>query len=73
MVNKMPNEKFITIPAGEYFFRQDERKRIADAREIFAEQIAGKDTYMIAELEEPMLSKTKLSQPVYELRLIAPQ
>jgi len=73
LVSKMPNEKFIAIPAGAYFFRQDERKRISDAREIFAEQIAGKDTYMIAELEEPMLSRTKLSQPVYELRLITPQ
>ena len=60
----------ITIPAGTYFFRQDEVSQIENAREIFKEQLAGRDTFMVVETEELFLSETKVSQIMYELRLI---
>ena len=60
----------ITIPAGTYFFRQDENSQIANAREIFKEQLKDRDTFMVVETEELLLSKTKVSQIMYELRLI---
>ena len=60
----------ITIPAGTYFFRQDEVSQIANAGEIFKEQLAGRETFMVVETEELFLSETKVSQIMYELRLI---
>ena len=60
----------ITIPAGTYFFRQDEISQIENAREIFKEQIEGRDAFMVVETEELLLSETKVSQIMYELRLI---
>jgi len=64
------NEKTIIIPSGTYFFRHDEKSRIEEAGEIFKEQLRGRDSYMIIETQEALLSKSKLSQPMYELRLI---
>ena len=65
------NKNTISIPAGTYYFRQDEISKIDIAPEIFKEQLAGRDTFMIIETQESFLSKTKLNQPMYELRLIA--
>jgi hypothetical protein len=67
---QMANENTITIPAGTYFFRQDKASKIENALEIFKEHIAGRRIFMIIETEEPFLSKTKINQPMYELRLI---
>ena len=61
----------ITIPSGTYFFRQDESSQIENAREIFKEQLEGRDSFMVVETEEVFLSKTRVSQAMYELRLIA--
>ena len=60
----------ITIPGGTYFFRQDENSQIENAREIFKEQLEGRDYFMVVETEELFLSETKVSQTMYELRLI---
>jgi len=64
------NEKTIMIPEGTYYFRFDEESRIEEAEVIFAEQLKGKDTYMVIETQEALLSKYKISQPMYELRLM---
>jgi DNA-binding transcriptional MerR regulator len=70
-INKQTADKnAITIPAGTYFFRQDESSYIENSLEIFKEHISGKDTFTIIETEEPFLSKTKINQPMYELRFI---
>jgi len=68
-LDKSPNG-LLTIPAGSYFFRQNERSRIREARDLFQEQLIGNDSFLVIELEESLLSKTKRSQPIYELRLI---
>ena len=60
----------ITVPAGTYFFRQDKISKIENAPEIFKEHIADKNTYMFIETEESFFSETKISQPMYELRMI---
>ena len=60
----------IIIPAGTYFTRQDESSQIENTREIFKEQLEGRDTFMVVETEELFLSETKVSQLTYELRLI---
>ena len=60
----------ITIPSGTYFFRQDEVSQIENAGDIFKEQLRGIDTFMVVETEELFLSETKVSQVMYELRLI---
>ena len=60
----------ITIPVGTYFFRQDKISRIENAPEIFKEHITDKNHYMFIETEESFFSDTKISQPIYELRLI---
>ncbi|MCL2286766.1 MAG: MerR family DNA-binding transcriptional regulator [Firmicutes bacterium] len=60
----------ITIPAGTYFFRQDECSQIENANEIFKKQVDGRDSFIIVETEELFLGKTKVSQLMYELRLI---
>ena len=64
------NEKCIMLPKGTYYFRLDEGSRIEKADNIFAEQLKGRETYMIIETQEALLSKYKLSQPMYELRLM---
>ena len=60
----------MTIPAGTYFFRQDENSQIVNAREIFKEQLEGIDSFVVIETEDFFLNTTKLSQTMYELRLI---
>ena len=70
MAQQMKVKDTITVPAGTYYFRPDESSRIEDAREIFKEQLKDKDTFMIIETQEPFFSKSKISQPMYELMLI---
>ena len=60
----------INIPAGMYFFMQSEISQIENACEIFKEQLEGRDSFMVVETEELFLSETKVSQIMYELRLI---
>jgi len=64
------HENTVTIPAGTYFFRQDETSQIDNVREIFREQLADKDSFLAIETEELFFSKTKISQPIYELRIV---
>lgn len=64
------SEDKITIPASSYFFRLDVRSRIEEAHEIFKEQLKNRGDYMVIETSESLLSKSKISQPMYELRLI---
>jgi len=64
------SEKTIMVPGGTYYFRLDEGSRIEEADVIFAEQLKGREAYMIIETQEALLSKHKLSQPMYELRLM---
>jgi len=70
MTKGFVHKNAMTIPAGTYFFRQDESSKIENAREIFHEQLKGKDDFMVIETEEMFLSKAKVSQIMYELRLI---
>ena len=64
------NENSIRLPAGEYFFRQDECSRLEEVRDIFEEQLGDTEEFIIIETQEPFLSKSKISQPMYELRVI---
>ena len=68
---QMASDSKITIPAGT-FFRQDKTSKIEDAPELFKDYIADKNTYMFIETEESFFSETKISQPIYELKLITP-
>jgi len=70
MPKHFARKNIITIPAGTYYFRQSERSEIENSSEIFKKQLKGKNTFMIVETEESFLSKTKVSQTLYELRLI---
>ena len=70
MTKRFVHENTITIPKGAYYFRHDETSKIETAPEIFREQLHGKDSFMIIETEETFLSNTKVSQTMYELRLI---
>ena len=65
------NEHSIMIPAGTYFFVQNENSLLENAREVFKEHIEDIDDYMVIETQEPFFSKSKISKPMYELRLIA--
>jgi len=70
VTKQMATDNCISLPAGAYFFRQDKESQLENAPEIFKEHIKGVDSFMIIETEEPFLSKTKINQPIYELRLI---
>ena len=65
------NKNTIKIPAGKYYFRHDKNSQLENAPDIFREQIDGKDDYIIVETQESFLSKSNITQPMYELRLIA--
>jgi len=70
VTSQMMTENCITLPAGEYFFRQDKVSKIEDAHEVFMEQLNGAENFWIIETEEPFLSRTKISRPMFELRLV---
>ena len=65
------SENSITIPSGSYYFRQDKTSKIECAPKIFEEQLAGKNTYMIMEIEESFNDNKTIHELIYELRLIA--
>ena len=64
------NENSIMIPAGTCFVRQDENSLLENAGEIFKEYIRDADHFMVIETQESFYSKSKISQPMYELRLV---
>ena len=64
------NEDSLTVPAGTYFFIQNESSRLEDACDIFKEQLKGVENFIVIETVEPFFSKTNINQPIYELRLI---
>ena len=70
MSKQFTHEKAIVIPGGTCFFRLDESSKIKEAPEIFEEQLRGRDSFMIIETEESLLGKTKVSQTMFELRLV---
>ena len=70
VTKQMATDNCLYVPAGTYFFRQDENSQLENAPEIFKEHLAHVDKFIIIETEEPFLSKTKINQPVYELRLV---
>ena len=67
---RLTKENILTIPAGTYHFRQDKSSKVENAHEVFKEHLEGRDTFMIIETQESFLSKSKISRPIYELRLI---
>jgi len=70
VTKQMRTKSCISLPGGTYFFRLDENSQLANALEIFKEHLVGVDKFMIIETEEPFLSKRKIDQPAYELRLL---
>ena len=64
------DENTVSIPAGSYFFMYSENSLLEKAGEIFKEYIKDTDNFMIVETQEAFYSKTKLTRPMYELRLI---
>lgn len=60
----------IAVPSGTDFFRFDDSSQLDHALDVFREQLAGVDNFMIIETEEPFLSRSKINQPAYELRLV---
>ena len=66
----LAGENTIIIAEGTYFFRQDKSSKIEDAPQMFEQQIAGREFFMVIEVEELMSGKSKISEPIHELRLI---
>jgi DNA-binding transcriptional MerR regulator len=66
----LANKSTKTIPAGTYFFRQDKNSKIEDAYSIFEQHIESREHFMLIEVEELMSGKSKLNEPLHELRLI---
>ena len=70
VTKQMRTKSCISLLGGAYFFRLDENSQLDNASEIFKEHLVGVDKFMIIETEEPFLSKGKINQPAYELRLV---
>ena len=70
VTKQMETDSCISLRNDTYIFRQDKVSQLENAAEIFKEHIKEIDTFMIIETEEPFLSKTKINQPIYELRLV---
>jgi len=70
ITKQMITENCMLLPAGTYFFRQDKNSQLENAVELFKEYLIGVDNFIIIETEEPFLSRSKVNQPIYELRLI---
>ena len=66
----LAGENTINIPQGTYFFRQDKNSKIEAAPKIFEQHLEGKNSYMIIEVEELISGKSKINEPIHELRLI---
>jgi len=70
VTRQMRTKSCISLPGGTYFFRLDENSQLENALEIFKEHLVHVDKFMIIETEEPFLSRGKINQPAYELRLV---
>ena len=66
----LAQENSMKIPSGTRFFRQDRISRIEDAPRIFGQYLEGKSNYMIIEVEDIISGKSKIQEPIYEMRLI---
>jgi DNA-binding transcriptional MerR regulator len=66
----LANENSKTTPSGTYFFRQDKNSKIENAHTFFEQHIKGRKHFMVIEIEELMSGKSKLNEPIHELRLI---
>lgn len=70
ITEKTQTHDCIVVPAGTYYFRQDLCSNIEQASTLFATQLTNISNYLLIETEEPFLSKTVVSEPMYELKLI---
>jgi len=66
----LANENTITITSGTYHFRKDKTSEIENAPDIFKQHLEGIENFMFIEVEEIISGKSKINEPVYELRLI---
>jgi DNA-binding transcriptional MerR regulator len=60
----------LTIVSGSYFFRQDRNTNIENSLNIFVQHLRDCDNFMFVEVEVLMTGKTKIYEPIHELRLI---
>ena len=70
VTKQIKSEHCISLPSATCFFRFDENSQLENAPQIFKEHLVGVDEFMIIETEEPLLSRSKINQPAYELRLV---
>ena len=61
----------IKIPSRTRFFRLDINSKIEDAPRIFEQHLKGKNNFMVVEVEDIMSGKSRIQEPIYELRLIS--
>jgi len=66
----LADENTITIAAGAYFFRQDKHSKIEEAPQIFEKHLEGRKSFMVIEVEDLVNGKSRINEPIYELRLI---
>jgi len=66
----LANENTITIPTGTYYFKQDKNSKIEGSHTTFEQYIENREHFMIIEVEELISGKSRLNDPIYELRLI---
>jgi len=68
---ELEGEKTITIPSGSYHFRKDKLSKIENAPDLFRHQLGGRENFTFIEVEEIISGKSKINEPVYELRLVS--
>ena len=66
----LASSNFITIPPGTRIFRQDRSSKIENAPQIFKQHLEGKNNFMVIEVEDMMSGKSKIQEPIYEMRLV---
>jgi DNA-binding transcriptional MerR regulator len=66
----LENERTITIRPNSYHFRKDKISAIKNAPDIFNQYIGDSENFMIIEVEEIISGKSKINEPIYELRLV---
>ena len=66
----LKGEKTITIPPNSYHFRKARTSAIENAPGIFKEYTGNAGNYMVVEVEEVISGKSKINEPIYELRLV---
>ena len=63
-------ERTITIASGSYYFRKSYASEIENAPSIFKHKLGENECFMVVEVEEIFSGKTKINEPLYDLRLI---